>query len=166
MRRGKKQKIGIAARMQALQEGGLGISNNGRMLKPGTAEYTKRLKQLAESISEEEFQSMISGRAGKARAVHEARGSVTDLFQSIALPGGDSIVLLKWDGQAATFCNMQRRSAGGKVIWTATPPHPLEGVWTGGLRLEGGRLIAYNFAGYSDEIDYDTGRVLKRTLVK
>jgi hypothetical protein len=83
----------------------------------------------------------------------------------IALPNGDTIVLLEWEGQPETFCNLQRQNAKGDVMWTATPPKPLDAVWVT-ARLENGRLLANSYSGYLDEIDCSSGRVLKRTFVK
>ena len=90
---------------------------------------------------------------------------MTNVFQAIALPNGDSVVLLEWEGQPETFCNLQRHDASGRVIWTATPAHPFDAVWTR-LQMEAGCLTANSWSGYCDEIDCDSGRVLKRTFVK
>jgi hypothetical protein len=90
--------------------------------------------------------------------------SVAEL-KSLPLTDGCRIILLDWQNQAPTFCNLQKLDASGCVIWEAVPQHVLEGVWTE-ARLENGRLLAYNYAGYQDIIDCETGRIIERTFVK
>ena len=60
---------------------------------------------------------------------------------------------------------MQKIDSDGNVLWIATPSHPLEGVWTG-VTFESGTLLAHNYNGYSDTIDYQTGRILRSKFVK
>jgi hypothetical protein len=63
---------------------------------------------------------------------------------TIVFKSGDKIVVLDWAGQSPTFCNLHRISAAGAIVWTATPEHVLEAVWTN-LRVdEVGRLHASN----------------------
>jgi hypothetical protein len=83
----------------------------------------------------------------------------------IALEDGGGIVLLDWDGQPTAFCNLLRVDAAGRIIWTATPTHPLEGVWVD-ARLQDGRLHANHWNGFADVIDLDTGRIVARTSTK
>jgi hypothetical protein len=87
------------------------------------------------------------------------------IIKEIAADDGNRVVLLDWNGQSQKFCNLQRVSANGAVLWTATPAHPLEGVWTD-ARFNDGHLEAYNYAGFLDVIDYNTGHILHRTFVK
>jgi hypothetical protein len=86
-------------------------------------------------------------------------------FKEITIDGNDKIVIYDWSGRSPTFCNMQRIASDGSIIWTATPKHPLEGVWTG-IRIENGQLLAYNYAGFLDTIDLDTGLTVHRTFTK
>jgi hypothetical protein len=90
---------------------------------------------------------------------------MSKIFKEIDGISGEKIVLLDWGGQSPKFINMQKIDSEGNVLWTATPYHPLEGVWTG-VHFGGGTLTAYNYAGYSDTIDYQTGRILSREFVK
>jgi hypothetical protein len=87
------------------------------------------------------------------------------IFKEIDGTSGEKIVLLDWGEQSPKFVNMQKIDSEGTVLWTATPDHPLEGVWTD-VKFEGSILTAYNAAGYSDTIDYRTGRILRRVFVK
>jgi hypothetical protein len=87
------------------------------------------------------------------------------IFKEIDGKNGEKIVLLDWGGQSPKFINMQKLDSKGNVVWTATPHHPLEGVWTG-VQFEGGALKAYNFAGFIHTIDYETGRILHSDFVK
>jgi len=87
------------------------------------------------------------------------------VLKKIALEGGDEIVLLDWTDQDQKFVNLKRISPDGSTVWTASPFHPLEGVWTY-AELQEGRLRAYNYAGFSDVIDCDTGRIIQGTFVK
>jgi hypothetical protein len=87
------------------------------------------------------------------------------LFKEIDGVNGEKIVLLDWSGQPPKFINMQKIDSSGAILWTATPRHPLEGVWTGAT-LENGVLTAYNWAAYSDTIDYESGRIIQSKFVK
>ena len=87
------------------------------------------------------------------------------VFREIAGFRGERITLLDWSGQPPQFCNLLKIDADGNVIWRAKPHHPLEGVWTE-VRMEGQNLRAYNWSGYSNLIDYETGRILHSTFVK
>jgi hypothetical protein len=51
------------------------------------------------------------------------------------------------------------------VLWTATPYRLGGGTWTE-ISFVHGRLEAYNWDGFRDVIDYDTGRILDRKFVK
>lgn len=88
-----------------------------------------------------------------------------EVFQKIDGLHGETIVLLNWDGQAPKFCNFQKQASDGTVIWTASPHHPLEGIWTE-VTFQNGQLEAFNMAGFLDLIDYETGRILSRKFTK
>jgi hypothetical protein len=87
------------------------------------------------------------------------------VFKEIDALDGEKIVLLDWEGQSPQFINMQKVDSGGNILWTAKPRHPLEGVWTG-ARFENGMLTAYNYAGFLDTIDYQSGHILHSVFVK
>jgi hypothetical protein len=78
---------------------------------------------------------------------------------------GERIVVLDWEERPPKFCNLIKVARDGTVLWTATPYHPLEGVWSH-VSFKDGRLVAYNYSGFEDLIDYDTGRILHRTFAK
>jgi hypothetical protein len=87
------------------------------------------------------------------------------IFKEIPALDGERVVLLDWTGQPPKFCNLLKLAPNGAVLWTAEPKNPLEGVWSD-VSFEHGQLVAYNMAGYSDLINYDTGRILRRRFVK
>lgn len=55
----KRRKAANAARAEALRVGYFAMAEDGRQLEPGTREYEKRLRQVAASLSESEFQGLI-----------------------------------------------------------------------------------------------------------
>ena len=87
------------------------------------------------------------------------------IWREIAGLGGERIVLLSWDNEPPNFCNLMKITADGTEVWVAQPSHPLEGIWTD-VEFKDGILRAYNFAGFSDVIDYGSGRILNRSFVK
>jgi len=87
------------------------------------------------------------------------------ILKVISLEGGDTIVIRDWAGQSQTFCNLQRLDASGAEVWTAIPRHPLQGVWTD-VSIKDGRLNAYNWSGFEDVIDPDSGRIVSSTFVR
>ena len=94
------------------------------------------------------------------------KGRVQPLpYREITGLDGGKVVLLDWDEQPENFCNLLKLNVDGTLHWVATPRHPLEGVWTD-MAFEDGNLRAYNMAGFSDLIDYATGRILQRSFVK
>lgn len=88
-----------------------------------------------------------------------------EIFKKIDGLNGEAIVLLDWDRQSPKFCNLRKYAPDGTEVWAATPHHPLEGVWTG-IKLLDGHIEAYNFSGYLELIDYETGKILNRKFVK
>lgn len=87
------------------------------------------------------------------------------LFKQIDGTEGDKIVLLKWGGAPPKFRNLIRINSAGEEVWTVTPAHPLEGVYTA-LKYDGSTLTAYNISGYLEVINYATGHVVSRKFVK
>jgi hypothetical protein len=85
--------------------------------------------------------------------------------KTIALEDGGAIVILDWGSQPATFCNLLRVAATGRIGWTATPKHPLEGVWVD-AHLQDGRLNANNWNGFVDIIDLETECIVSRSFAK
>ncbi|HTZ76312.1 MAG TPA: hypothetical protein VMC10_00315 [Stellaceae bacterium] len=87
------------------------------------------------------------------------------IFKEIPGLRGERIILYDWDGETPKFCNLVKLAADGSTAWIVQPRHPLEGVYSG-VELDDGNLRAYNMAGYSDTIDYDSGVILHRIFVK
>lgn len=83
------------------------------------------------------------------------------------VPGlhGDKILLLDWDNQPPTFCNLIRVDENGESVWRITPIFAQQGVYSG-VQIKDGHIIAYNMDGYLDTIDYNTGKVIQRKFVK
>ena len=89
----------------------------------------------------------------------------TLIFKEISLNDGDRVVLLDWEGQPQTFCNLLKLNSTGEVVWTATPNHPLDGIWTD-IQYACGHLTAHNFRGCIDTIDNETGKILDSMFTK
>lgn len=157
----------------------LRVDNNDRVVwvvqppRLGAGIYLEaRLKDgVLEAFNKEGFLDRIDYKIGTAvpaeQDLAQQGRSFTDLEKYVAstgskvwhrMPGlgGDSIVLLHWEGQPAKFCNLLRVDSQEHVVWRVQPPHPLEGIYAS-PEIKDGKLMAYNTAGFIDAIDYETG---------
>lgn len=61
---GKLLRRAIRERTKLLIESDLTVTVEGRTLKPGTREYERRIRSLAETLSMEEVRAMVAGGKG------------------------------------------------------------------------------------------------------
>jgi hypothetical protein len=59
-KRKKAGKAAYAARIEALRKLNIVMADSGRKIQPGTNEYEKSLKLLVSSLSEEEFNELVT----------------------------------------------------------------------------------------------------------
>jgi hypothetical protein len=55
----KRRRAAFKARVDALRASKVLMSDNGRIIEPGTREYEKRLEKTAAMLSQEEFLGLI-----------------------------------------------------------------------------------------------------------
>ena len=89
----------------------------------------------------------------------------SDVWKKIPGLEDDRIVILGWERQSQKFCNLLRVDLNGQIIWTVQPPHPLEGVYVD-AEIKNGKLVANNFVGFIDAVDYETGKAAHTAFTK
>jgi hypothetical protein len=86
-------------------------------------------------------------------------------MKSIALQGGDRIVLYEWDDTTPpNQKNLAMLDRNGHVLWWAEPID--DSIYTDISCNEYGDLIAFSFAGWRARIDQASGKVLAREFLK